>query len=380
MLKRIMTDFAEQTGLLPPAASQRRYLWTDAFAVCNFLELFRRTGDDHFRSLALHLVDQVHQQLGRHRPDDRRRGWISGLPELEGRRHPTAGGLRIGKKINERSASEPFDEDREWDRDGQYYHYLTKWMHALNAVALATGQPQYGTWARELAQTAHARFVVPVPAPKPKSIYWKMSIDLSRPLVPFMGHHDPLDGWITYHTLQANAAGRPPDLAGELAELEIICKGRNWMTDDPLGIGGLLCDAYRLAQLIAKGHLQRLDLLQEMLHAARAGLEAYAARGPGRLPAEYRLAFRELGLAIGMHAVERLLDLMARRAGVFSPNEKLQAHVVSLLHYRPLTESIEKFWLEDASQKSPIWAEHLDINRVMQATSLAPDGFLQSTA
>ena len=32
-----------------------------------------------------------------------------------------------------------------------------------------------------------------------------MSIDLSYPLVPSMGQHDPLDGYITYLQLQSTA-------------------------------------------------------------------------------------------------------------------------------------------------------------------------------
>ncbi len=47
--------------------------------------------------------------------------------------------MRIGKPLNERKPSEPFDERLEWDRDGQYYHYLTKWMHALHQVGRLTG-------------------------------------------------------------------------------------------------------------------------------------------------------------------------------------------------------------------------------------------------
>jgi len=34
-------------------------------------------------------------------------------------------------------------------------------------------------------------------------MYWKMSIDLSYPLVVSMGHQAPLDGFITYNQLQA---------------------------------------------------------------------------------------------------------------------------------------------------------------------------------
>ncbi len=44
-VRDVMTDFAERTGLLggrPPT----RYLWTDAFTVCNFLELERGRGND----------------------------------------------------------------------------------------------------------------------------------------------------------------------------------------------------------------------------------------------------------------------------------------------------------------------------------------------
>jgi len=91
-VRDLMTDFADRTGLVgerPP----RRYLWTDAFAVCNFVGLTHRTGDKTYRELALRLVDQVHHVLGRHRADDPRAGWISGLSEEEGERHPTRGGL-----------------------------------------------------------------------------------------------------------------------------------------------------------------------------------------------------------------------------------------------------------------------------------------------
>jgi hypothetical protein len=43
-----MSEFARRTGLSPAAQNQRRYLWADAFAVCNFLELFERTGDQQY--------------------------------------------------------------------------------------------------------------------------------------------------------------------------------------------------------------------------------------------------------------------------------------------------------------------------------------------
>ncbi|RLB26222.1 MAG: hypothetical protein DRG87_13245, partial [Deltaproteobacteria bacterium] len=157
--RALMDEFTTLTGLSPTGElPPLRYLWTDAFAVCNFLGLSHHTHDKHYTRLALRLVDQVHAVLGRHREDDPRSGWISGLDDLEGTLHPTKGGLRIGKELNERSPDDPFNERAEWDRDGQYYHYLTKWMHALNRVSRVTGDLKYNTWAIELAKTAHAGF------------------------------------------------------------------------------------------------------------------------------------------------------------------------------------------------------------------------------
>jgi hypothetical protein len=137
---QLMAGFASRTGLLPASEIQQRYLWTDAFAVCNFLELYNQTGEENYRRFATELIGQVHQVLGRYRADDVRQGWISGLDEETGQRHPTRGGLRIGKPLKERQLGEPIDERLEWDRDGQYFHYLTKWMHALCLAAFVTSR------------------------------------------------------------------------------------------------------------------------------------------------------------------------------------------------------------------------------------------------
>ena len=60
----LMLRFEERTGLRS-ARPQQRYLWTDAFAVCNFVGLARATGDGHYLGLALALVDRVHDVLGK---------------------------------------------------------------------------------------------------------------------------------------------------------------------------------------------------------------------------------------------------------------------------------------------------------------------------
>jgi hypothetical protein len=130
-----MAAFAQRTGLSPAAENPQRYLWTDAFAVCSFLELLEKTGDQGYRRYATELVDQVHNVLGRFRADEGRTGWISGLDEEAGRCHPTLGGLRIGKPLKERSADEVLDEQLEWDRDGQYFHL----SHQMDARPVSGG-------------------------------------------------------------------------------------------------------------------------------------------------------------------------------------------------------------------------------------------------
>jgi len=307
----------------------------------------------------------VHEVLGRHRGDDGRSGWISGLDEAEGRQHPTSGGLRIGKPLPERRRDAPPDPRAEWDQDGQYYHYLTKWMHALRQVAGATGNRTYLLWARELAVAANAGFRA---RSGPARLFWKMSIDLSYPLVPSSGLHDPLDGLVTALTLRAGG-GADDALEPVVTDLSALCRGRSWTTDDPLGIGGLLFDACRLAQLPAE---QRdavdTDLLTAVLDASDIGLDAFARSSTLAQPAAYRLAFRELGLSIGLQA-PALLDPSTLAIPA-------RAVVETLLGQRKLGIAIERYWSDPRSHEPATWQDHRDINTVMLATSLVPSGFL----
>jgi hypothetical protein len=386
-VKEVMQDYARLTGLSSNDAHPRRYLWTDAFAVCNYLELFRRTRDETYRDLGLRLVNRVHHTLGRHRDDDPRHGWISGLDELEGESHPTVRGLRIGKQLNERRPDEPPNERLEWDQDGQYYHYLTKWMHALNRVSGATGDTTYTRWAIELAKTAHARFTYSSPYGR-KRMYWKMSIDLTRPLVSSMGQHDPLDGFVTYNELQAAAARDFPDsqehdLRPEIADMARICRGINLPTDDTLGIGGLLFDASRIAQLMTGGgiksgikNINLMALLENVLNSALMGVKAFESGETLAYPAGYRLAFRELGLSIGLAAVEDLAKWMEESPQILGTGQ-LKPRIEGLMGYMPLREKIEQFWTDSKNREANTWIEHREINMVMLATSLAPEGFLK---
>src|SRR5512142_2813932 len=73
-------------------ARDQRYLWTDAFAVCNFIGLGQT-------ERAIAIVDRVHDALG----------------VAKDKAHPTRAGVRIGKPLPERGPREPFDERLEWD-------------------------------------------------------------------------------------------------------------------------------------------------------------------------------------------------------------------------------------------------------------------------
>jgi hypothetical protein len=376
----LMDAFAARTGLAT-AQPPQRYLWTDAFAVCNYLGLARASGEPRFTRQARLLVKQVHHVLGRHRDDDGRSGWISGLSEAEGELHPTRGGLRIGKPQPERGPDEPYDAGNEWDRDGQYFHYLTQWQHALDQVARTTREPTFNIWARELSLAAFDAFTYPSASPvAPRRMAWKMSIDLARILVPSMGQHDPLAGYVNNLQLQATAAALrqtagKPELEADTREYAAMLTRTELATADPLGIGGLLIDAWRLQQLMQQGAASDAPLLGRLLQAAALGLGQYARGDELKHPANNRLAFRELGLAIGLHALERMHQAVDGETDP-AAQPRLRAQLKELLRYLPLRDAIETFWRSPEHQRTARWQAHQDINAVMLATSLVPDGFL----
>jgi hypothetical protein len=176
---------------IPPLKSgghHRRYLWTDAFGVVNFLTL-----------------NANYTQLG--------------------------GGLRIGK----------MDESGP-NGDGQYHHYLTLWMFALNRVSLATGDLSYNNQAIALAKAIHPRFFVNRQSTRLRMV-WKMSMDLSTALRPSEGNLDPIHGYVIFQLLQATA--RQFDIAGtgvldeEISDYKRVMKrrGRHIVSSDLLDLG-----------------------------------------------------------------------------------------------------------------------------------------------
>lgn len=318
----MLDDFAVRTGLTD-AVQPRRYLWTDAFAVLTWIGLHEVTPDKRYLDLASRLVTQVHEVLGVCRDAE----------------HPTSRGLRIGKRVSERAPNEPYDPQREWDRDGQYFHYLTKWMRALQRMGEVTGDRRYRLWAIELAQTAHRAFV------HPGGIYWKMSIDLSRAQVKAMGAHDPLDGVVQFAAL---------GLEREAQQLAALCAGRDFATDDALGAGGLIVDALFLARLAGFK-----PIFEQVMRDVTASVPAAVSAIRG--PAPQRLPFRELGFALGLRALDALGE---------------HVDIDALRRFIPTAADLEDYWRRAESQSAPTWRDHRDINAVSLAASMAPFGAL----
>lgn len=317
----LMNEFAEETGL-SSEKPLRRYLWTDAFAVCNFIQLYKLTSKPSYKRLAVKLVDQVHRTLGKHRKDDARKGWLSS------KEHPTKNGLRIGKSRPERKPNEPLDQNLEWERDGQYFHYLTKWMVALLKMGKLCNDTTYNQWAVDLLN-ASLRFI------HNGKMYWKMSIDLSRPLITSMGQHDPLNGYVIFKMVDTYVEA---NLTDQVEKMLNLAKSIQLPTTDPLGMGEMLVYAYRLFQME-----DNQDFIPKVLEAVRFGLTTFNKSA-------HSLAFRELGLAIGLDASKGMGKLKS---------------------YWEINQYLVDYWLNHRD-----WKEHKDINQVMLATSLQPKEFL----
>ena len=357
LAKKLMDEFAEKTGLTDGGeGSQDRYLWTDAFAVQNFLALSSIYDDEKYKNLARNLIDQVHYALGRFAPDDTRTGWISGLSEEEGKKHPTLNGLRIGKKELERQKSEPFDSTKEWDRDGQYYHYHTRWIHALLQAADPLENEQLLTNAAELCRAG--RHFLHKANGEPR-LYWKMSVDLSYPQVTSMGAHDPLDGYLTALECSIMATDET-DLSDYLETLEVVCSGKNWMTTDPLGLGGLLLNTVRSAELNRHTKLPESIRPRKLFEDTVQGLDKWEFQTSLSSSAKYRLAFRECGLSLGLRVADAYRDSFA--------HDNLDIH--RLDDKQNIANDIELFWGDSDNRKQPVYLDHQNINHVSLASSL----------
>lgn len=186
-----------------------------------------------------------------------------------------------------------------------------------------------------------------------------------------------MDGFITFReaqraAMQAPADAEMHDLSAAIDSLAGLCRQRDWTTEDPLGLGGLLFDACRLCQLMPEQRLDDVQLLQEIMEACGRGLFALSAARQLNRPLAHRLPFRELGLAIGLYGLPVIVATIME----FENRPALQRAVDRLLPYEPLADQIVRIWLSHARQPDTNWQAHQDINDVMLATALIPATFL----
>ncbi|KAL8725059.1 MAG: hypothetical protein Q9166_007590 [cf. Caloplaca sp. 2 TL-2023] len=300
-----------------------RYLWTDAFGVLNFLTLYKETTDRKYISLADNLIKTVHAVLGSTRD---RKSRLPGAVE----ENPLGGGLRIGKMDEYGS-----------DGDGQYHHYLSIWMFALNRMAIASGESNYNTQAIALAKAIHPHFFHDVTSAAPR-MYWKIAMDMSRPLVASEGNLDAVDGFVVFRLLAA-ASGDPQCLADEVADYQRVIdrKGMHAVSNDTLDLGMSLWIAHwshgtdKSAQQLGSRCLEKFDSL-----ADQGLLESNFRR---------RLAFRDFGACLGLRCYRG-----------DDPN------------YEPLAERLLVKW-EIYVESQP--EDLRPINQVMYAAAMIPGAF-----
>lgn len=236
-------------------------------------------------------------------------------------------------------------------------------MDALSRASSILDEPEYLRHARELAKAVFPHFLQRSPSGAPFGLAWKMSVDLSIAQVPGINPHDALDGYVTYRQLERNR--ETGELAEEIDTLRRLSLGGRWATDDPLGIGGLLFDAFRLAGLPYRDTVDE-RIATDVLAGAQVGLQHFLLGGTLDAPAYRRLAFRELGLAIGLHAMSSIAT--ARDSpGLFRPDT---SQLPSPDAGEELGRQLVAFWSEPQRRSEPLWLEHRDINDVMLATAL----------
>jgi hypothetical protein len=303
--------------------TKSRYLWTDAFGVCNYITLFCETKDPVYIQQADALIKDVHDTLGKDRTLKSRLGNST-------TDRPLLGGLRIGKE----------DAEGTPDGDGQYFHYLTKWMFALNRMSIIKKDARYNDWAIDLAKVAHDKFIRNIDSNFPK-MYWKMSIDLSYPHVDSEGNLDPFDGYVTYRAIQAMSSDLNV-LKSQIGTFEkmVMAKYPRYRSNDPLDLG----EALWITHLYPEEEWSKYVSAQSL-----KSLDALYAQGYFLMPDTRRLAFREFGTTIGVQ-----VHPAARGVG-------------SLWHKR--VEELHEFW------NAKIYKRDNDITPVMYCTSLIPGVF-----
>ncbi len=226
-----------------------RYLWTDAFGVILLVSLYDQLDQRIYLNEAESVVAEVDRVLGR----------------------PL--GIRIGEAP---------------DRDGQYFHYLTMWLHALEVLGRFI--PDYRQKAIDLVRQIHAPFVV-----RGHGVYWKMEDDLSAPCAGIgFGALDAFGGYVAYRQLDCEL------LAGEIADMRSLIEQSAAILEitQDLGLGMMLWMShfFPTEDWAKRQRCRCLDTLDRMWVPG-----GYYCREP--LLPDTKFAFTNFGVSIGLQAI-----------------------------------------------------------------------------
>jgi len=195
------------------------------------------------------------------------------------------------------------DEALEWDRDGQYFHYLAMWIFALDRLGAV--DPGYREKAIALVRDIHPAFVVPG-----TGVIWRMREDLSGPYPGFgLGSLDAFHGLVVYRLLD------PAGLAPEIADLKALVETsyRALTITQDLGLGMMLWMSHFFPDE-PWAVLQRARALA-MLDRMWVDPPGYFCREPTHR--QVKFAFTNYGISLGLQAVPAHGDRVQRLNAFF---------------------------------------------------------------
>eukprot|EP01080_Neovahlkampfia_damariscottae_P007809 gene7809-12282_t len=232
----------------------KRYLWTDSYGIILLVSLYKETKEIKYLQEAEWVIDDVKKKLGRKK------------------------GVRIG-------------EDP--DRDGQYFHYLSKWVYALNEIGKFI--PQYHDEAVKTIKDIHPHFYVPH-----RGIIWKMKEDLSGIYEGYgFGGLDHYDAFVTYRQIDENSLGKEISQVYELVKRDY----NNFSCSQDLGLGETLWMAHHYPKENWAEHLTTFCLNQlNDMWVSNSKDKGYFMRD-AVWERNFILAFGNFGVSIGLQSV-----------------------------------------------------------------------------
>ncbi|EFC35565.1 predicted protein, partial [Naegleria gruberi] len=212
-------------------------------------------------------------------------------------------------------------------------------------TSLITRDVKYNEWAIEMAQSMHNKFINHSSS-RGLRMFWKISIDGSRPVVRSEGNLDPYDGYVTYRLLQLVnqqlKEGKNVDgsvLNREIEEMKGMVMGKYLMyqSSDPLDLGETLWLTSWFPDEDWANHMRKVAIsnIEEIFESTIKSTRR-------------RLGFRDFGVSIGLQTIPE--------------NEKDG-------ETRRIVENIHSLW------KDHLFERDHDITPVMYCSSLLPGVF-----